>query len=40
MQAYSRMYQYTGNVAILPRMNLLTKTWIESQKQDRMGRHG
>ncbi len=34
MQAYSRMYQYTGDTAILARMNLITKTWIEAQKED------
>ncbi|MGA8152496.1 MAG: beta-L-arabinofuranosidase domain-containing protein [Terriglobales bacterium] len=34
MQAYSRMYQYTGDIAILNRMNLITQTWIEAQKED------
>lgn len=34
MQGYSRMYQYTGDDAILARMNLITKTWIEAQTKD------
>ncbi len=34
MQAYSRMYQYTGNAAILGRLSLITRTWADVQKQD------
>ena len=34
MQGYSRMYLYTGNTAVLGRMSLIAKTWIEVQKED------
>jgi len=34
MQAYSRMYQYTGDTSILDRMNLIATTWITAQKGD------
>lgn len=34
MQAYSRMYQYTGSDAIPVHMNLIIRTWIEAQTKD------
>jgi DUF1680 family protein len=34
MQAFSRMYLYTGNAELLEKMQLISRTWVSSQRAD------